>query len=1505
MRATAFARLSLRFFCMFFFLASMVNLAAANAINYSTTLYVSPAGDDANDGKTLVTSFKTVSQAIIEADDAVKPVQILIEPGIYSDENFPMSLPDSVTVRGRGQAENIIIDGRFTPNRLFEIDNKADCIIANLTLKGGRAESESANAGNGGAIFSANTINCRLDSLIFEDNHAAVSGGAVYHRGDTLFTIQNCIFKNCSADSGGAVYSGENSEVSFINNEMTNNRAASSGGAVYLRIAQADFKNNRIYANIRAAESESGAGGITSFYSKVKIGGNPNDVNDIYDNEGGSKGTQFYAFGDNPIDASYNYWGAEPTRLYVYPDALVSVADYRNVAARIPLNSNELFVSTVGSDANNGTSMTTAFQTLSFAFTQFYTTAVDSFTIYVADGIYSTTGTGESFPVKFDHFSSVVGAGENVVFDAESRIGIPVFQAQNVVSIRLKNVEIRNGNSGTASAANFQKVTGLVVELCRFKNNTAERGAALSIALSRDSQICDNEFINNVANKGGAVCTYLDKSVFERNIFRNNSAKAGGAVLVDSASATQFLQNYFADNVADTGGVVFIEMARPLFYANTMVENHAEIIGGAIALDSASMPQIGGPDGRSNDIYSNSAGQFGSQIARLGAGDKVGIRYNYWGDAPNEALIYPAAEFIADIFLNTSIKLSPTTQKLYLAPDGDDANSGTSAAQAWKTLSYALTQFFGTASRNMELEIAAGTYSATETGENFPVKLRPYTLYNGAGPQTTMFDGGDQTSLFVAQNCKNITVKNMHFSAAKSDFDGSAFAISNCDQILIDNTIFDNNKAENGGACSWKATFNSTLSNTVFNNNAAAKQGGAIFIDSSFIDISNSIFTKNSAPLESGGAVAIVNSSSVNLSNNSFLENRGELGGAVAVSLSRGIFASNRFTTNSSKKGGALYFYGDNESLVGGNEDSSNDFCFNSADELAPEIFAGETDSLNARGNFWGNIPTEVLFGNNPAVHFENFRKVSISLPVATRRIYFSPNGDDNNSGISAASPLQNFEFARKIVAGTADDPIEFYFLSGVYTPENGGNFPFYLKEFVNMTGDSSEAGSVVFDAENRNRIFELEYLAGIKIKQVTIKNGHAAAAEDGGGVRITGSDNVMFDQVHFLANKAESERGGAIAIRSESGNIDILNSTFEKNTAREGGGIVVLSADSLLVQDCRFFNNVATGAAIYAADGFMNLWQNKIYANKAQSTGSALFFTSWVTGAMHLNQIVSNEIMDAEQGGTIAFIQEANVKIGGIPGLGNDIFNNYGGKYGNALVHLGSGESKIEARYNYLGTKDIDELLVSPQDRFRVYPSRDNPIASNNPPAVLWAFPPVGIVEAEPGEEIRFDFTAIDFDNEALSYIWLLNGDGVSRDTTYTIFAGASGSVDSVRLMVMDGTFTTNIEWRIETALSSSIKESDAEPASFALYQNYPNPFNPQTTLVFDLPRGEFVQLQIFDINGRLVNDLITAKMNAGQHRVVWQGNDNFGRTVVSGTYFVRMQAGEFEKMIKLALVR
>jgi hypothetical protein len=98
---------------------------------------------------------------------------------------------------------------------------------------------------------------------------------------------------------------------------------------------------------------------------------------------------------------------------------------------------------------------------------------------------------------------------------------------------------------------------------------------------------------------------------------------------------------------------------------------------------------------------------------------------------------------------------------------------------------------------------------------------------------------------------------------------------------------------------------------------------------------------------------------------------------------------------------------------------------------------------------------------------------------------------------------------------------------------------------------------------------------------------------------------------------------------------------------------------------------------------------------------------------------------------------------------------------------------------------------------------------------------------------------------------------------------------------------------------------DEDLIPLITRLNQNYPNPFNPTTTINYSLKENSKVSLNIYNIKGQKVKQLVNEMLESGNHTVIWNGKDNYGKFVSSGIYFYKLKTGNYEKVKKMILLR
>jgi hypothetical protein len=108
---------------------------------------------------------------------------------------------------------------------------------------------------------------------------------------------------------------------------------------------------------------------------------------------------------------------------------------------------------------------------------------------------------------------------------------------------------------------------------------------------------------------------------------------------------------------------------------------------------------------------------------------------------------------------------------------------------------------------------------------------------------------------------------------------------------------------------------------------------------------------------------------------------------------------------------------------------------------------------------------------------------------------------------------------------------------------------------------------------------------------------------------------------------------------------------------------------------------------------------------------------------------------------------------------------------------------------------------------------------------------------------------------------------------------------------------FTIAVKLAAEQQSSTEVHEF---PAGYEHCRAFPNPFNPSTSISFDLPRSERVQLRVFDVTGRCVSTLADGEFAAGHHVVTFDG-----RGVSSGVYFYQLVAGDYRNCRKMVLLK
>ncbi|MCK5052174.1 MAG: T9SS type A sorting domain-containing protein [Candidatus Cloacimonetes bacterium] len=109
---------------------------------------------------------------------------------------------------------------------------------------------------------------------------------------------------------------------------------------------------------------------------------------------------------------------------------------------------------------------------------------------------------------------------------------------------------------------------------------------------------------------------------------------------------------------------------------------------------------------------------------------------------------------------------------------------------------------------------------------------------------------------------------------------------------------------------------------------------------------------------------------------------------------------------------------------------------------------------------------------------------------------------------------------------------------------------------------------------------------------------------------------------------------------------------------------------------------------------------------------------------------------------------------------------------------------------------------------------------------------------------------------------------------------------------------------WLIRLDQEISIANNTIVESLIPNLSNYPNPFNPTTTISFSIPEESKVELSIYNIKGQKIKSLLSDQISAGEHSIVWNGEDASGKIVSSGVYLYKLNVNGKTEIVKKCLL-
>jgi hypothetical protein len=461
-----------------------------------------------------------------------------------------------------------------------------------------------------------------------------------------------------------------------------------------------------------------------------------------------------------------------------------------------------------------------------------------------------------------------------------------------------------------------------------------------------DPQYIEETIING---SGSGICIYFDfpytpfysNTIWGFTITNGLAEDYGGGVCFDNISELYLIDCKIKNNKAEKigggcflrGGMVFLSGVDFIHNQSLHTVGGAGLWGGSFSFD---------PDHLCN-VYENYAPIYADMFVSIS------------GSAPQVILdtftvIDPGNYFVGNpdtvpVFINHG-KHQQYDSDIYVSPDGNNDNSGTSADDPVKSIWMAMTKIRSNTDTARTVHLLPGTYSPSLTGEVFPMNLKNNIRLKGSGKENSILDGDSLSHIFHInqidtailsdvtlrrgvgerilnenserpgladfQFIKHLEISDVDFTRGYSSF-ASAINIEFVDSVRIDRTDFHDNYGSaalrNFYYSQYPAkTLHNHISNCRFWNNLpsygnAWGSGGAVLIDfpdttAKRIEFINCEFHHNrtynySSPWFTNPAINMSGNGVLSLVNCTFTENYAEmLSNTTLVRLSEKVKAS-------------------------------------------------------------------------------------------------------------------------------------------------------------------------------------------------------------------------------------------------------------------------------------------------------------------------------------------------------------------------------------------------------------------------------------------------------------------------------------------------------------------------------------------------------------------------------------------------------------------------------------
>jgi len=422
---------------------------------------------------------------------------------------------------------------------------------------------------------------------------------------------------------------------------------------------------------------------------------------------------------------------------------------------------------------------------------------------------------------------------------------------------------------------------------------------------------------------------------------------------------------------------------------------------------------------------------------------------------------------------------------------------------------------------------------------------------------------------------KNITVGSLHLTTGIPNYiqqtiiDGNqsgscVFIDTVSQQAVLDGFTLRNgsgfytgNSINPGGGIFITESTASIISCIIINNTAG--NGGGLDISYSNVEIINSKISHNSVNQSGGGIYMIladVHLSGTTISHNHCYMRGGGILYAVQSSLTFDTVNLCNMYYNYAANGSDIYKVSANANLP---------VIVDTFTVTCPDAY----HLYSSRYQNYPNIPNfdlSIQHGKTQAIN---------------ANLYVSPNGNNENSGLTHDEPLQSIAFAMAKIVSDSTHPNTIYLADGTYSISGGEKYPLNMRSYVSITGQ--EANSTILDAEDLTaHAFTTYYITDFMLSNFTVTNSfgnYHGFYEYVSGLTFNYNDNINIDNVNFILNSSELtaglSTGGSDFVNLT--NLEFIENYGSKSLGVSGGapyGTPIESTDTAYITKCRFIAN-------------------------------------------------------------------------------------------------------------------------------------------------------------------------------------------------------------------------------------------------------------------------------------------------------------------------------------------